>query len=75
MSIDETPDRIAVPPPDLSDLDRQKAEIEAIQAQMAQWRARIDQRLNDRRPTIDLDAVHLDEPPTAAPPAAIRPTE
>ncbi|MGR0186456.1 hypothetical protein [Azospirillum aestuarii] len=70
MSTDETPDRIAVPLPDLSDLERQKAEIEAIQAQMTQLRIRIDQRLDgqrldDQRPTIDLVPVHLDEPPPA----------
>ncbi|MBB3267459.1 hypothetical protein FHW79_005118 [Azospirillum sp. OGB3] len=66
MSTDETPDRIAVPLPDLSDLERQKAEIEAIQAQMTQLRIRIDQRLDDQRPTIDLVPVRLDEPPAAA---------
>lgn len=74
MSTDESSDRIAtdvaVPLPDLSDLERQKAEIEAIQAQMMQLRARIDQRLDDQRldgqrPTIDLVPIHLDPPPPA----------
>ncbi|MBK4718603.1 hypothetical protein JJL56_06960 [Azospirillum sp. YIM DDC1] len=69
MSTDESSERIAtdiaVPLPDLSDLERQKAEIEAIQAQMTRLRARIDQRLDDQRPTIDLVPVHLDEPPPA----------
>lgn len=45
MSTDESSDRIAtdivVPPPDLSDLERQKAEIEAIQAQMKIGRAHV----------------------------------
>ncbi|KAA0686565.1 hypothetical protein [Azospirillum brasilense] len=67
MSTDKTSDRVAadvaVPLPDLSDLERQKAEIEAIQAQMMQLRARIDQRLDDQRPTIDLVPVRLDPPP------------
>ncbi|NUB06534.1 hypothetical protein FW320_10170 [Azospirillum sp. Vi22] len=79
MSTDESSDRIAtdvvVPPPDLSDLERQKAEIEAIQAQMMEMRARIDTRLDERRPTIDVVPVHLDEPAPPNSPAAIRHTE
>ena len=79
MSTDKTPDHIATalatPLPDLSDLERQKAEIEAIQAQMMNLRARIDQRLDEQRPTIDAVPVHLDEPLPPNPPAAIRHTE
>ncbi|GAA4253317.1 hypothetical protein GBZ26_17640 [Azospirillum formosense] len=79
MSTDKTPDRIAadiaVPLPDLSDLERQKAEIEAIRAQMMQPRARIGQRPDDRHPTIDLIPIHLDTPPPAGTPAAIRQKE
>ncbi len=79
MSTDKTSDRIAtdiaVTPPDLSDLERQKAEIEAIQAQMTQLRARIDQRFEDQRPTIDLVPVHLDESSPATASTAIRPRD
>ncbi|OYD82679.1 hypothetical protein [Azospirillum brasilense] len=67
MSTDESSDRIAtdvaVPPPNLSELDRQKAEIEAIQAQMTRLRARVDQRLDDQRPTIDLVPIRPTPPP------------
>ncbi|WP_454019041.1 hypothetical protein [Azospirillum sp. Marseille-Q6669] len=79
MSTDKTPDHnptaLSTPLPDLSDLDRQKAEIEAIQAQMMDLRARIDTRLDERRPTIDVVPVHLDEPAPSNSPAAIRHTE
>ncbi|MBK3735401.1 hypothetical protein FBZ83_104349 [Azospirillum brasilense] len=79
MSTDKTPDHSATalspPLPDLSDLERQKAEIEAIQAQMMDLRARIDTRLDERRPTIDVVPVHLDEPAPPNSPAAIRHTE
>ncbi|CAO3448342.1 hypothetical protein [Azospirillum argentinense] len=75
MSTEDSTGGLAVPPPDLSDLERQKAEIAAIQAQMAQWRARIDQRLDDGRPTIDLVPTHLDGPPPDGTPAAIRQKE
>ncbi|UKJ74160.1 hypothetical protein [Azospirillum brasilense] len=76
MSTDKTPDRIATalaaPLPDLSDLERQKAEIEAIQAQMMDLRARIDTRLDEQRPTIDAVPVRLDESLPPNPPTAIR---
>ncbi len=50
---------VALPEPDLSDLERQKAEIEAIQAQMMQLHARIGQRLDERRTTIDLSPADV----------------
>ncbi|KAA0677542.1 hypothetical protein [Roseomonas genomospecies 6] len=61
---------VALPEPNLSDLERQKAEIEAIQAQMMQLHARVGQRLDERRTTIDLTPADL----TPARPDAIPPT-
>ena len=69
MSTDERFDRIGTEiihrEPDLLDLKRQQAEIEAIQSQMMQLRARIDRRFDERRTTIDVIPVRLDELPPA----------
>lgn len=75
MSTDKNSDHretaITLPEPDLSDLERQKAEIEAIQAQMTQLHARIGQRLDERRTAIDLSPADVTPVrPDAIPPAA-----
>ncbi len=70
MSADERLAPIGIeitrPEPDLLDLKRQQAEIETIQSQMKQLRARIDRRLDEQRTTVDVIPVRLDELPPAA---------